>query len=255
MRTYSNNRSVGWLRVYSPRPGARQRLVCFPYAGGGASAFRGWADLLPPSIELISVQYPGRQDRFGEDFISDLPTLADEIAGALADRRDRPMAFFGHSLGATVAFEVALRLRPRFPTPLVRLFASARKAPADCRPSGRQFLDEAAMKAYVRDLRGDTGPLLDEELWELTAPVLRSDLLMSERYRYLNGSRLSCPITAIVGAADSTVTPADARRWAAHTIGPFDAHVLPGGHFYLDDRPAELVTLLAEKIRGALAAD
>lgn len=254
MRPYSSDRSAAWFRVFSPRPGARRRLICFPYAGGGAGAFRGWADLLPSSIELVAVQYPGRQDRYGEDFISDLPTLADEIARAMPDLRDRPMAFFGHSLGATVAFEVALRLRPRFPTPLVQLFASARKAPADCKPNGGRFLNDEAMKAYARALRGG-GPLLNEELWEVTAPVLRSDLLMSERYRCLDGARLTCPITAIVGEQDATVTPVDARRWAAHTIGPFEAHVMPGGHFYLDEVPAELVTLLAEKIHGTQKSD
>ena len=242
-----------WLRVFTPRPNARVRLVCFPHAGASAGAFREWSALLPSSIELVAVQYPGRQDRVHETAVSDLATLADEIVGAVDPLFDRPVAFFGHSLGATVAFEVTRRLQPRFPTPLARLFVSARKAPADSRPSGRDYRTDEAMKAYLRRIGGDTEQLLhDEELWQLTVPALRSDLLMAEGYRFASGAPLTCPITAIAAEADRACPPSDLRRWADYTIGDFDETTLPGDHYYLTAPPVRLFDLIGEKMLPAL---
>jgi Predicted thioesterase involved in non-ribosomal peptide biosynthesis len=247
MSSRFNSSSAGWFRIFRPRPGAQVRLICFPYAGSSASAFRGWADLLPDSIELVAVQYPGRQDRYNEAPVPELQALADEIVRAVDGLLDRPVAFFGHSLGATVAFEVARRLRPRFPSPLSRLFVSARKSPADCRPNGFDFRGNQGMKAYMRRLGGAAERAVDDdELWQLTMPVLRNDLLMSEGYSYLGGARLSSPITAISAELDVTCTLTDMQRWEDYTIGSFDAHMMPGGHFYIDTVPVELIALISQ---------
>jgi surfactin synthase thioesterase subunit len=246
------------FRTFVPRPEAQLRLVCFPGAGSGANFYRGWLDLLPPSIELVAAQYPGRQDRFNEAFISDMAVLADEIGRDVASI-GAPMAFFGHSLGATIAFEVALRLRPRFPLPVVRLFASARRAPADSQADDGQAsvgeLGDLAMKAYIGRLHGADSPMLRDDIWQVTAPALRNDLLMSSHYRYVAGSRLTCPITAIIAEQDaSTVTLPQVQGWAESTIVSFDSYALPGGHLYLEDNPAPLISLLVEKLEGSLRA-
>jgi surfactin synthase thioesterase subunit len=239
----------GWFRVYAPCHPVSLRLVCFPYAGGGASVFQSWPGLLPPTFEVIAVQYPGRQDRYDEEFVTDMGTLADAIAPAVASLPSCPMAFFGHSLGATIAFEVAIRLHPRFPTPLAHLFVSARKAPAACTPVGVASLTDEALWDYARSLRGAGTPVLDpsleRELRLSAAPVLRSDLMLSESYAYQAGTQVSCPVTALAGADDHTVTLNDARRWAEYTTGPFQARQLPGSHFYLEERPADLTSLIA----------
>jgi pyochelin biosynthesis protein PchC len=241
--------STGWLRVFTPRPHSSVRLVCFPYAGGSANLFRGWADLLPDSIEVVGIQYPGRQDRHDEPPIQDMHLLADEIVHALHVLLDRPVAFFGHSLGATVAFEVARRLRPRFPTPLSRLFVSARKSPADCRPNGVDYRTDGAMRRYMRQLGGPAGRAVDnDELWQVAMPVLRNDLIMAENYRYAGGGRLTSPITAIAASLDVSCTLDDMRRWTEYTISSSDARVVPGGHFYVDTVPAELMTLLLQSL-------
>src|SRR5262245_63225231 len=113
-----------WLAYVSPRPAASVRLFCFPYAGGGASVFRGWADCLPGAVEVCPVQMPGRETRFREPAFTRLPPLVEALAASLRPHLDRPFAFFGHSLGALVAFELARRLRrDRGPEP-IRLFAS-----------------------------------------------------------------------------------------------------------------------------------
>src|SRR5690348_14255637 len=118
-----------WLAYVRPRPDADLRLFCFPYAGGGALVFRDWADALPGSVEVCPVQMPGREARFREPAFTRLPLLIEAMAEALRPHLDRPFAFFGHSLGALVAFELSRRLcRDRGPKPVL-VFVSGCAAP------------------------------------------------------------------------------------------------------------------------------
>jgi len=240
------------FRVFVPRPEARVRLVCFPGAGSGANLFRRWLDVLPPTIELVVAQYPGHEDRYNEAFISDMAELTDEIARDVSGI-GAPMAFFGHSLGGTIAFEVALRLRPRFPLPVVRLFVSARKAPVDCHPTGHAFMADAEMKrAYFRILTEAELPM-EDELWQSMELAIRNDLLLSDRYQYLAGSRLTCPITAIIAEQDeSALTLAEVQHWADCTVVGFDSHALPGRHRYWLDDPQTLISFIEGKLQSFL---
>ncbi|TDQ00510.1 thioesterase II family protein [Labedaea rhizosphaerae] len=243
-------RRSGWCRVFRPRPGATLRLVCFPQAGGAASAFHDWPDRLPDTVEVVAVQYAGRQDRGDEEPVSDVATLADLVAREVQPLLDRPVAFFGHSLGATIAFEVARRLRPRFPSPLTRLVVAARKPPAEC---GRGSRDRAGVRSD-EDLRryltrvGGRAPLVlaNEELWQATVPALRGDLLMADTYTYTGGVPLTCPITVVAAADDRGCGLAEMRGWSGYTIGALDEHLVPGDHFFLNAPPAELFTVLAD---------
>ncbi|MET9519173.1 alpha/beta fold hydrolase [Streptomyces sp. NPDC002994] len=242
-----------WFRVYVPRPGARMRLFCFPYGGGAASAFHGWAQELPESVELVAVQYPGRQDRFGDPAPAGIPELAEEIAAVIGPRFDVPTGFFGHSMGGVVAYEVARRLQPRFPSPLARLFVSACRAPAARHRAGLTF-EEDEMRRYIQALGGaGAKSLVDDDVWELAYPVVRNDLGWTEKYQYVPGAPLSCPIVAIAGDQDPAVTPDDVRLWKDYTIAGTDTHVLPGGHFYYEDCLPRLAGLLSEELTGSAA--
>ncbi|MFE0516224.1 thioesterase II family protein [Streptomyces sp. NPDC058964] len=224
-------RPSAWFRVFAPRPDADLRLVCFPHAGGAASAFRGWAELLPPTVELVAVQYPGRQDRFHEPALEDMDVLADRIAFAATHRLRGPLAFFGHSLGATVAYEVAQRLARQQGPHVAHLFASARHAPSVDRRSATVFPDDAGLMAYIRALGGAGAAVLeDRDLRELTLPTLRSDFRLVAGYEPADGAPLACPVTAIAGDKDPSFTLADTEHWRRHTSGAFDAVELPGGH-------------------------
>ncbi|MFF9582118.1 thioesterase II family protein [Streptomyces achromogenes] len=241
---------MSWFRTFHARPEARVRLVCLPYAGGGAGLYRALAQKLPPGIEVVAVQYPGRQDRRAEAPVEDLETLADRIAAELTALDGPPVALFGHSLGATVGFEVARRMLPRFPSPVVRLFVSARKAPADHRPGGRDFRADAVLRAWAERSGGAARQAAaDPELWQLAAPSLAADLTMSETYTARPGAKVTCPVTAIAGAADHGCGAAEMSRWAAHTIGGFEVAEVAGDHYFIDDPAADLCGVVAGLFR------
>ncbi|MFF0161138.1 thioesterase II family protein [Streptomyces sp. NPDC005263] len=238
-----------WFRTFTPRPSAAVRLICFPHAGGAASAFRGWAELLPPSVEVTAVQYPGRQDRVMVDPAPDMDTLVRDITAAITPLLDRPVAFFGHSMGGTVAFEVARALPRDLRPALVRLFASARKPPHACEPLAPEFRGDEGVLRYVAGLGGTGAALLrHEELREIALPVLRGDFHLIDTYAYRPGAPLTCPVTAIAGAFDTSCTRTEAEGWARYTTGPCDVRVLPGGHFYLETVPRELMALIAAQL-------
>ncbi|GGT59474.1 thioesterase II family protein [Streptomyces purpureus] len=238
-----------WIRRYHPAPDVGIRLVTLPHAGGSAPWFRPFSAALSPQIEVLSVQYPGRQDRFREEPVTDIATLADHITEALAPWTDGPLALFGHSMGATVGFEVAQRLE-RLGTPPVAFFASGRPAPGLDRKHLIHRLDDAGLLAELRTLSGtDPRVFEDEELLQLMIPVVRGDYRAVETYRCAPGARVDCPVTVLVGDSDPRVSPDDAAAWDQHTSRPIDFHVFPGGHFYLADHQ-EAITAL---VRDALA--
>ncbi|WP_035795639.1 thioesterase II family protein [Kitasatospora mediocidica] len=234
-----------WLRCYQPRPDARLRLVCFPHAGSGAGAFRGWPQLLPPWIELLAVQYPGREDRFTEPLLTDLTALAEAVlpeVAAFASLAGRPLALFGHSMGAAIAHEVALRL----PDP-AHLIVSARE-PVEHVSAGEVHLgDDAALRAELARLGGTSRLLFeDAELWQLMAPVIRADYRLIETYRPPPGRLLSCPVTAFAALADTELTLGQAGDWAHATTGGFTLRTFPGDHFYLVPQRHQVAAAIAD---------
>jgi pyochelin biosynthetic protein PchC len=229
-----------WLRCYRPAPAARLRLVCMPHSGGGASFFRAWALAAPASVELVSVQYPGREDRTGDPPVAHMLDLADHIERAIAQLEPLPVALFGHSLGAAVAHEVA-RLHEARGSELVRLVVSGRGAPRRLRHETSHLLDDEALWADVRRLGGTDDTLLDSaELRALVLPALRSDLRLVETYRAAPGPPVTAPIGALVGDRDPKASVAEVAGWWEETTGAFALRVVPGGdHFYLARRRDE----------------
>lgn len=240
-----------WCRRFHPAPDADRRLVCFPHAGGSASFYHPVSAALSPGVDVIAVQYPGRQDRRREPAIDDICLLADQIADALGTWSDRPLTFFGHSMGALVAFEVARRLERNGDGPL-RLFASGRRAPSMYRDEQVHRRDDDGLIAELRALSGtDSRVLDDDEMLRMVLPALRSDYKAVETYRSEPASAVRCPVTVLVGDDDPKTSLDEARSWDAHTTGDFDLRVFPGGHFYLADRPEEVMTVLSDHFTSA----
>ncbi|MCJ0871768.1 thioesterase II family protein [Streptomyces sp. AP-93] len=234
-----------WFRRYQ-RPGgppARLRLVCFPHAGGTAQLYHGWAALLPAGVELLAVRYPGRQERLAEPCFEDMDALVDAVTGALGDFLDQPLALFGHSMGASVAYESTLRLQERYGVRPIRLMVSGRSAPHRPKPSRLHEQDDETLIAGVRRL-GDLGSEAYDipELRELLLPALRADFRLIEAYRPARPAPVSCPVTAYVGDGDPGCVRDDVLAWSDLTPpGAFDFRTYPGDHFYLARQEAALV--------------
>lgn len=232
--------STLWLRRYHPAPQSARRLVCFPHAGGSASFFHPVSVRFSPEVDVISIQYPGRQDRRREPCCDDIGVLADHIAEELLSLPAKPTAFFGHSMGAAVAFEAAWRLEQVKRGPRV-LLASGLRAPSLRRDDGVHLLDDQGVLAEIRRLNGTDAALLDDEdILRMALPAIRSDYRAIESYSVEAGRQLACPITALVGDADPKVSLVEADGWRMHTTGRFRMKVFGGGHFYLVEQQAKV---------------
>ncbi|WP_329055207.1 alpha/beta fold hydrolase [Amycolatopsis sp. NBC_01488] len=237
--------SATWFVRFHPAAPGAPRLVCFPHAGGSASYFHPFSAALAPEVDVLTVQYPGRQNRHAEPLVDDLFVLADRLADALAAEVAGPVAFFGHSMGASLAFEVARRLGPG---PL-GLFVSGRRAPAASPPGQARERSDDELLADVRQLGGtDAGVLAHPQFARMVLRVLRNDYRAAQSYHYRPGPDVSCPIVALVGDRDPWVPEAEARRWAGYTSGGFELKSFAGGHFYFNDHTAALSRLLGERL-------
>ena len=243
-----------WIRRFHPLPDAPVRLLCLPHAGGSAPFFRPLSSTLAPSVEVLAVQYPGRQDRRNEPCVESVEQLAELVFHALADDRDRPLALFGHSLGASVAFEVAALLERRAEVEPAVLFVSGRSAPSRADSTSVHLRGDDELVAEMQRLGGtDARILADPEMREFVLPALRGDLRAAETYRPERTDVLACPISALIGDADPRARVEDVRAWAEHTGGEFDLRIFPGGHFYLAERSAEVIRHLADRLERVAA--
>ncbi|MFB7719643.1 thioesterase II family protein [Nocardia sp. NPDC056100] len=236
-----------WTRRMRRAEPGRTALVCFPPGGGAAGGYRALANHIGSGTGVYAVQYPGRRDRLRDTLIPCLIELADEVTAAIEPLFGGELALFGHSMGATVAFETARRLEARGQK-VTALFASGRTAPSE--PVSDRLADtgDAALIAEMERLANDPASVAvlrtDPALAAAVLPAVRNDYLAIEKYGYTPGEPLRCPIIALTGELDPVVTPAQVERWSTHTTGWFEMHTFPGSHFYLDAQPAAIAQVI-----------
>ena len=240
-----------WFQCRKPNAQARLRLLCFPYAGGGVSVYRTWPERLPAEIEVWAIQLPGRDGRLHEPIPEALPALACAVAEGLGPQLDVPFACFGHSMGALHAFEFARALRRHGRAGPRHLFVSARRAPQ--LPRSESPLHALPEEDFIERLRQrynsiPAAILAEPELLKLLLPIVRADFKMIELYQYLEDEPLDCPITAFGGTHDPWAQHNDLAAWQAQTRGSFEMQVFAGGHFYLQDKQAELLAAVARAL-------
>jgi surfactin synthase thioesterase subunit len=247
-----------WIRSFCARPDARARLFCFSYAGVGASAFRLWHEGLPPELEVCAIQLPGRESRLDEPALSSVPRLVEllvpQVRAHARAGGDRPFAFFGHSMGATLAFEVARTLQCDGAPMPVHVFLSARRPPSV--PDPDPPLSHLADAEFVAELNRRYGGipaevLAHQELLALLLPALRADLTALESFRSPPLPLLSAPVSVFGGHDDSRAPRSYLEAWRAHVAGTIRLRQFPGGHFYLN-QARERDAVLAE-VRSVLA--
>ncbi|SFB38369.1 pyochelin biosynthetic protein PchC [Pseudomonas simiae] len=242
-----NGAASPWLRVLRESELARARLVCLAHAGGSASFFRPWLAHLPGDIDLLAVQYPGREERFNETHIPCLESLAMHIAAALQTLPARPLLLFGHSMGATLAYAVGVRLQAAG-CGATHVFVSGH-APAHRQPpSDLHRQDDATLIADILRQDADAAGLwANPQLRALFLPTLRSDYQAIETWRPKQLARLTAPLDVLLARDDAEVSLEQARDWADLSHHTPDIRLFEGDHFYLKHQPRPVIHHLLQR--------
>ncbi|WP_143230391.1 thioesterase II family protein [Actinosynnema sp. ALI-1.44] len=242
-----------WIRRFVQVPEASARLVCLPHAGGSASYYLPVAKALAPKVEVLAIQYPGRQDRRTEPCLESCQEMAEGVFAALQPYLDKPLTLFGHSMGASVSYELLRKLESAGVWPTA-LFASGRRAPGLNRDEGTHRLDDRGLIAEVQKLGGAGSHLLDDkDILGMVLPSIRGDYRAAETYTWTPGPKLKTPIHAFVGDADPKVTEDEARAWSEYTEGASELRVFPGDHFYIDTNADAVIDAIARHIEASQA--
>ena len=241
--------------IAKPNPAACLRLFCFPFAGGSAHFFRSWADELPPDlqpkIEICGLRFPGHEMNRSEPLFTRLAPIVETLRPVVAGPPAVPFAFFGHSMGALVSFELARDLRRRkMPTPM-HLIVSGHRAPQlpDPHPKLHRLPDPEFL-ATLRKYGGTPEAVIENaELVQLFMPVLRADFAVVESYAYKPEAPLDCSITALGGVEDARVTRDELSAWQAQTAQSFSVRMFPGDHFYLRSLHSQFLQVLGQDLK------
>ena len=221
---------------------ARFRLFCFHYAGSSGSIFRPWAKWLPDQVDLVAVQLPGRENRLDEPLLHSMELVTTPLADALPPLLDKPFAFFGHSTGAAICFDLARVLRQRaLPQPRL-LIASGQNAPQVKPPVVRHRLSDPEFIEIIRNCNGTPDVVLkNPALLELLLPRIRADGAVYETYHYEEQAPLDCRIVVFHGLEDSLVDSAGLAGWKMETRHSFHRYGFPGGHFFVHEAEEAVV--------------
>jgi medium-chain acyl-[acyl-carrier-protein] hydrolase len=252
MNSYLN---TPWLMVRQPNRWADLRLFCFPYSGAGATIFTRWSERLPYGIELCAIQLPGRENRLSEPLHTRIRPVVEQITEVLESYLDKPFAFFGHSLGSLIGFEVLRRLHDEYGATPQHFFAAGHGAPQ--LPRTRSPIHHLPDAEFTEELRRYNGTpeavLANRELRQLLYPILRADFAIYETYEYIPGRPLACPITVYGGYADE-IAEEQLWAWAEQTTGEFSVEMFPGDHFFLNTAQNQLLQRLTQRLRTLMVA-
>lgn len=244
------NLSNKWFPFTQFNKRAAIRLFCFPYSGAGASIFLDWFKQMPDFIEVVPVQLPGREERFGERPFTQTSPLIQKLATEMLPHLYQPFALFGHSMGALISFELARYLQQTANITPAHLFVSGHAAPQE--PSDNDaihLLPNAKFLARLRELNGTPAEVLhNKELCELLLPIIRADFTLCETHHYQPAPPLHCPITALGGLTDPYINRSNLDAWRTQTTAHFILRMFPGDHFYLNNQHSLLLRILAQEL-------
>lgn len=232
------------------------RLICLPYAGGGAAVYRLWPEVMPPGVEVCRVQLPGRETRLREKPYDRLSTLLEALLDVVRPLLDTPFAIFGHSMGALTGFELARAIRRETGLSPEHLFASGWRAPQLGLGTALHSLPEPDFveRLQARFSGIPAAVMEDPELLELMLPILRADLAICETYQFADESPLDCPITVFGGQEDYWISATDLAAWEGHTADVLNVKMFDGDHFFIND-PRQLVARQVAEVLSGMSAE
>jgi medium-chain acyl-[acyl-carrier-protein] hydrolase len=241
-----------WLAKSPPAPNARVRLFCFPYGGGSASTFRAWPTALSPEVEVHPVQLPGRGPRMREPPFTDAYALVEAFLPKMSLYLDKPFAFFGHSVGGVMAFELSRRLRRDYGVEPCHLFVAAQRAPhLKYKDPIIYNLPEPQFREELRRLGGTPAEVLEHpELMEMLIPLLRADISVSQTYWCDTRHSLTCPLTVFGGLQDESDESESLAAWREHTVGRFDLKMFEGDHFFINTAQPSILDAIETTLLG-----
>lgn len=225
-----------WFPTLHSQPHNQLRLFCFPHAGGGTLAFRNWSIA---GVEICPVLLPGRESRASEPPIGNMPDLIAMLTAAIRPYIHEPYAFFGHSMGAGIAFELARKLEN---PPRILIVSAARGPQYRIHLQPRPDLSDEELLSQLANLG------TDRELLETALPLLRADTRLYRNYRFEPGPLLAVPIAAYGGASDPNISRQDLADWKELTKRSFVQREFVGGHFYLQSDPDAVLRSIGEDL-------
>ena len=245
----TNVANISWLSCYKPNPAATLRLFCFPYAGSSALIYRDWTRNFPAWIEVCPVQLPGRGARLRDKPFVRMDQLVKSLLREMRPYLTKPFAFFGHSMGAVIGFEITRLLRRENAMLPLHLFVSGRGAPQRYVPKPPTYnLPDAAFKQELQRLKGTPAEVLAHpELMEVVMPLLRADFELIQTYTYTYEQPLNIPLTALGGVEDE-ISREDFEGWRAETTGAFSLRMFEGDHFYLTTNQQLLPPIITQEL-------
>lgn len=226
-----------WIKVFQPRESAPFKILCFPYAGGGASAYRHWPEFLTDKIELWAVQLPGREDRIQEAFYDSVESITKELLKVINKKMDTPFVLFGHSMGAVLAYEFAKILKKNGMNDPKHLYLSGRKS-VNYSSKQRQFskMSDKELEWMAIHKLGSSNKIAEHpELQKIFLRTLRADFKMIESYKASDDIKLTCPVSVFYGLSDESYTEEQYKAWNCITDGKFKSKAFQGGHQFASE--------------------
>lgn len=235
-----------WLISFNPQPRPRMRLFCFPYAGGDANIFRDWTVAMPEGVEVIGVQYPGRGCNQDHPPISNCDDMVSQLRVVLAPLLGIDFAFFGHSNGALISFEVTRSLSAESKGRMRHHFLSAKSAPHIMNNKNKlSGLDDEDFVLAIREMGGTPPEVLNDAwLMQRLLPRLRADFALGETYVFRPTARLGCEVSILRGKYDVSVDGEFVKRWSELATGRVRQYSIEGGHFFLHTHKSQVMAIV-----------
>lgn len=246
IKTTSNR----WITIPYPKPNAKIRLFCFPYAGGGASIYRLWGHDFPEDIEVCLVQLPGRETRINETSYTDIHQLVSDSAQEIIPFLDRPFVIFGYSMGAVIGYELTKHLEEFYNYSPIHLIVAAASAPHFVKK--RELIHSLPDKKFINQLRQLNGTaeeiLSNDELMQWLLPMIRADFQMVETYKCSGIVPLNCHLSVLGGNNDKWAVKESLFQWEDIPSKSFSVHFFEGDHFFLRNFEDDIKNLMIQKL-------